>query len=150
MAIIDKNDISMGYGYYDENNVWLRKKFCLISCGDKCNCQPIDKSLYLEMPLIKYIDPYTFGNSQAAVTLAEILNEELNEKYREKVSCFISNHNLLIRHIEDIKDLRTRAIVGQMLIEKVNSSNMILPDKIKSFMKNVVIGNIKQKLIRDE
>lgn len=153
MSIIDMNDIKMGDGYYDENNVWQRTKYCIVDCGDKCTCKPpngiyvIDYSFYEAMPAKTYLDPFTFGNSKAATTLVDILNEIDSEKVTQKVSGFIVRYHSLIKHVEDIKDPTTRSIVGYMFIEKINNSTLEVPDKVKSFMKNVVIGKIKDKLI---
>lgn len=153
MSIIDMNDIKMGDGYYDENNVWQRTKYCIVDCGDKCTCKPpngiyvIDYSFYEAMPAKTYLDPFTFGNSKAATTLVDILNEIDSEKVTQKVSGFIVRYHSLIKHVEDIKDPTTRSIVGYMFIEKINKSTLEVPDKVKSFMKNVVIGKIKDKLI---
>lgn len=27
-------------GYYDENGVWQRTKFCFVDCGERCTCKP--------------------------------------------------------------------------------------------------------------
>ena len=100
--------------------------------------------------IIMQLHPHTFGNSRTAEILVEILNEYGSEKYTEKVSHFVSRNYILINNINDIKDEKTKSIVGQLLIDNVNNSNMILTDKIKSFMKNLIIGKIKAKLIRQE
>lgn len=96
------------------------------------------------------LDKHTFGKNKTAIILAEILNEYNSEKYNEKVSRFVARNYILINNIQDIKDLKTRSIVANLLIREVNNTNMIVPDKIKSFMKNLIIGNIKSKLIRNE
>ena len=28
------------FGYYDENGIWQRQKFCTVSCGALCDCMP--------------------------------------------------------------------------------------------------------------
>lgn len=142
MTIHDRNDIELGRGYYDDNNIW--KKYCFVYCGeDRCDC-------VLSKILVKNetkLDAFTFGNSKAAITLVDILNETDNEKITQKVSGFIVRYHQLIKHAQDIKDPTTRSIVGYMFIEKINNSTLEVPDKVKSFMKNVVIGKIKDKLI---
>lgn len=156
MSIISKNDLIMRDGYYNENNVWVRTKYCFVDCGDRCTCKPpneiyvIDYSFYEAMPTKTYLDPFTFGNSKAATTLVEILNEIDSEKVTQKVSGFIVRYHSLIKHVADIKDPTTRSIVGYMFIEKINKSTLEVPDRVKSFMKNVVIGKIKAELIRGE
>lgn len=96
------------------------------------------------------LDKHTFGKNKTAIILTEILNEYNSEKYNEKVSRFVARNYILINNIQDIKDEKSKLIVGQLLIDSVNNCNVMLPDKIKSFMKNLIIGNIKSKLIRNE
>jgi hypothetical protein len=149
MAIIDKNDVEMGWGYYDEYGRWRKTKHCFVYCGaDRCNCGPPNGEWKRELTNKNVLDPFTFGDSPAAVTLAAILNEINEEKVTQKVSGFVVRYHQLIKHAQDIKDPTTRAIVGHMFIEKINQSTLQIPDKAKSFMKNAVIGRIKDKLIR--
>lgn len=155
MAIIDKNDVNMGDGYYDENNIWRWDKRCFVHRSNKCECNPqnaiyaIDYSMYREPLPDGHLDPFTFGNSKAAVIIVEILNEINNEKITHKVSSFLTRYNTLIRHTQDIKDETSRRIIGYMLIEKINKSILEVPDRVMSYMKNVAISRVKDKLIRN-
>lgn len=151
MSIIDKNDISMGNGYYDENNIWQRIKYCFMYCGkDRCDCGPPNGEWRKESVQIDKLSRYTFGNSKAADILTEKLLRYNNQRYVQTVQSIISNYGELINHIDDIKDSRTKEIVAFMLIDRVNNNPTTLPNDIKSYMKNVIISRIKQRLIRDE
>lgn len=33
-------------GYYDDKGQWQQTKFCIVSCGDRCNCQPPNGQYY--------------------------------------------------------------------------------------------------------
>ena len=35
-------------GFYDDEGNWQRTKFCVISCGDQCDCMPPNMKLYEE------------------------------------------------------------------------------------------------------
>lgn len=36
-----KKIMNMGLGgHYDENGTWTQTKFCLVYCGEGCDCQP--------------------------------------------------------------------------------------------------------------
>lgn len=151
MSIIDMNDIQMGWGHYDENNRWRKTKHCLVYCGeDRCNCGPPNGIWQTDLTNKNILDPFTFGDSPACVTLAELLNEINEEKTTRKVSRFVVRYHTLIKHVLDIKDPMTKSIIGYMFIDKINKSTVQVPEKVKSFMKNTVIGKIKKELIRDE
>lgn len=33
-------------GYYNDHGIWIRTKFCLVSCGDRCTCMPPGNRYY--------------------------------------------------------------------------------------------------------
>jgi len=87
------------------------------------------------------MDDFTYGNSKAAVVLAQILNEHNNQTYTNKVTKICLKVH---RNIEMIQSMSAKCgekiafidmILGQYK-EEINDTN--LPDKIKSFLWNVV------------
>ena len=105
------------------------------------------------------VDNFTFGDSRAAIYLADLLNKEENKKYSRRVSCFLSKYLHFLNQIDltsDILDLTTRQALIQMvrndfikqLDNKVNG--FFLPDRIKSLVRNIFIKNYRAALNGDK
>ena len=86
------------------------------------------------------LDPHTFGDSPAAVTLAEILSQDGYEKIRTKAAAKYNFFCETMWKIFEIKDMPIRAHLFSLVMkdsrEKVNAMNV--PDEVKSFLLNVM------------
>lgn len=81
----------------------------------------------------------TFGNSRAALKLAELVQDDRNS--RRYVSSILSDLGLTIFGIYQVKNPKIRRnlcdVVKRDCLVKINAS--AIPDQVKSYLKNVVL-----------
>jgi hypothetical protein len=93
------------------------------------------------------LDKFTFGNSQTAIDLVDILEEYNNKKYVKKVSAFLHKHNVhvnwLIEHdASEFICLMYRQHLSNIQKEYYSNEN-ILPKRISGRMFNLIITKLK-------
>jgi len=88
----------------------------------------------------KDLDPYTFGDSDAAVTLAKILSQTGYEKYCRKVSTKYHEFCETIWEITDIRNIHIRSYILNLLMKDNRESveKLNLPEDVKSYLLNVM------------
>lgn len=95
------------------------------------------------------LDQYTFGNSSAAINLADMLNKIQDEKITAKVQNKISGILLTCNQIKRIDDANLKYKIFEILYEKVKKQslalddNLLMPQKIKTHMYNVILTHLK-------
>ena len=88
----------------------------------------------------------TFGGTAAAVKLAEILTETNDAKSRRKVSSYLKNINGLMKSIDGIENLDHRRSLATMVLKSISECEMLLPEKVGTFMRNVAVGRVRRSL----
>ena len=88
----------------------------------------------------KELDPYTFGDSPAAITLAKILSQPEHEKCCSRISTKYHEFCELMWGIFSVKNVHQRAALFHLVMkdarEKVDS--MKAPDDVKSYLLNIM------------
>lgn len=91
--------------------------------------------------------PHTFGTTRAAATLIKMLNERNDKNLNRRVTNFISQRNRLVNALEHIPMQRDRKVLGQMLIDSINTSGIAsAPTVVETFAKNVAIAKVRARL----
>jgi hypothetical protein len=92
------------------------------------------------------LDPFTFGDSIAAQVLADRLNEINNPNTLSTVSKFIQSNQIAINGIGTIWNSQARASVAIVYREEIHrrlAKSTTIPEKLKSYIANILIGKIK-------
>jgi len=88
----------------------------------------------------KKLDPYTFGDSKAAVNLAEILSQSGYEKYLSRVSTKYSRFCECMNATSEIRNMSFRSFLCKLIMmdarEKVGK--MKIPEEVKSHLLNIM------------
>ena len=86
------------------------------------------------------LDPYTFGDSKAAINLAKILSEPEHRKYSSKVSVFYGRFNQRMMAIYAVRDFSIRQHLSWLIMkdarDKIGSS--VMPELVKSHLLNIM------------
>lgn len=89
------------------------------------------------------MDPFQYGNSQAAINLVKILEEFGDRRYVRKVTSFLSNNNELIRSIMTVSNPQHRDRLLKLVRYNSVKNEMELPKIIRDHMLNVLAAKIK-------
>ena len=90
------------------------------------------------------LDPFTFGDSTAAVVLTERLVELQNRSLVKRVSSYLEQHNALINEVMTMQSSNARLSVLHLIADRVKSYNPPWPDNITTYVKNVATSKIKK------
>ena len=99
------------------------------------------------------LDPYTYGNSAAAVVLVEKLNAYNDARLTKRISKFIAHNYLMIKALEEMPDRACRQGFASMLRERINEygdGDRDTPDIVLSLSKNILIKALKTKITRPD
>ncbi len=96
------------------------------------------------------LDKHTFGNSLAAITLADILSAEKNDRLTARVSRFIADNAAMLRHVSSIRCASTRLRLINMIGIDVKTKKLKFPTRVESYAKNVVQSHVKTYRESDE
>lgn len=92
------------------------------------------------------INRYMFGNTEAALNLADMLTAEANPIYLRKVGRFLSNNAGMCRTLSQMQNDHHRRAFAKMLKHSILNSNMELPEKIKTHALNVAVGKLRRTM----
>lgn len=90
------------------------------------------------------LDPFTFGDSNAAMVLAERLTELQNRSLVKRVSSYLEQHNSIVNAVATIESRHARMSVLHLITDRVKSYNPSWPDNITTYVKNVATMKIKK------
>lgn len=96
------------------------------------------------------LDKNTFGSSLAAITLADILSAEKNDRLTARVSRFIGDNAATLRHVSNIRCVNTRLRLINMIGTDVKTTKLKFPPRVESYSKNVVQAQVKYYRELDE
>lgn len=96
------------------------------------------------------LDKYTFGNSLAAITLADILSAEKNDHLTARVSRYIRQNASTLRHVSSIKCANTRLRLINMIGDDIKQAKLKFPARVLSYTKNVAQAKVKYYRELDE
>jgi len=88
----------------------------------------------------KNLDPYTFGDSPAAITLAKILSQQGYEKYCRRAARKHHEFCETVWVIHSIKNVSIRSHLLNLLMKenRENVEKINLPEDVKSYLLNVM------------
>jgi len=92
---------------------------------------------------MKEVDPYTYGDFEAAVTLAKMVNKE--RFFAKRISKIWVDYTLGMNQIEKIDSPIKRAIMTlwkDSFIKRIHDNKKI-PEKMKSYLSNIVIARFR-------
>lgn len=93
----------------------------------------------------KPLDQFTFGNSKAAIVLAERLSRLGNDNVIGYVTTVLGQSNSTVKEIQKIHDNRIRAYLLELHSKHVANrilTNPNIPESIKTFANNVAQSKI--------
>lgn len=90
------------------------------------------------------LDPFTFGDSTAAMVLAERLMELQNRSLMKRVSSYLEQHNSIVNAVSTIHSRHARHSVLHLIADRVKSYNPPWPENITTYVKNVATAKIKK------
>jgi hypothetical protein len=96
----------------------------------------------MNMPL----NEFTFGNTKAAVVLAERLSTLNNRYVTAYITMMLSQSNETVKEIDKIHNSRTRAYLASLHAKDVAfriNNNVRLPERIATYANNVAQSKIK-------
>ena len=95
------------------------------------------------------IDLYTFGNSDAAITLAKILSQAGYERCRKKAATKFREFCTIMKQLDKIDDISIRVVLSKLLMENARNSVKFLkiPEEVKSYLLNVMNAVYKVKAV---
>ena len=101
----------------------------------------------IHKPLKNKIDPRTFGGTQAAINLADVVNKLDSQRVLEKVKTFLDHHLQKSRDIIG-SNLQNKVHIFNLLVKdsvaKIQRSN--LPPLAKTHLANVIVADYRSWL----
>lgn len=94
------------------------------------------------------LEKNTFGNSDCAQNLVKILIEINDEKITTKVSRFLISNNKIIHSLSKIEDNDVQKTLAQLYRASLLKSEITVPEKVKTHAINVLIGRLRDEVIR--
>lgn len=89
--------------------------------------------------------PTTFGDSQAAITLAKILDQRDDRNLRRSVSSFWGNYNRGIKEIRAIKNVPIRrSLMIAWRETAVNRIARFSDTEIVTYLRNIVVAKFRE------
>ena len=91
------------------------------------------------------LDPYTFGDSKAAINLADMLSKPEFRHCAGKVSSTLCHFNETMTELRGIKNVSVRVHIYHLVMEdaKRRAEVMVLPEIVKTHMLNVMMKSHK-------
>ena len=97
------------------------------------------------------MDKYNFGDSPAAIILVELVTEIPSDyernKVRRKVSRFFCDYNAVFTQLHALESKKTKSFLFNLLRKEVLEKKLDLPTKIETYSKNVLVSQLREKLI---
>ena len=96
----------------------------------------------------KELDPYTFGNSAAAITLAKILSQEGYDKYCKRVSTKYHDFCQVMWAIFEIKDVHVRSSLFHLVWvdSRQRATKINVPAEVRSYLLNIMKATYKMNI----
>ena len=89
------------------------------------------------------MDKTTFGDSQAAIDLAKILEKFDNNKYTKKVGRHFERYGKGLSELKFIRDKNIQSFMAILWRDAMLERTENFPDEIKRFVKNVMAGQYR-------
>lgn len=87
-----------------------------------------------------------FGNTEAALNLADMLTTEANPAYVRKVGRFLSHYAAVTKTLRNIPNDNHRRHLAELLKQDIMASDMQVPEKIKTHAINIATGRLRRTM----
>lgn len=95
------------------------------------------------------VDQFTFGKSQASITLAKLLEEEDDSNVMRAVSQILTQSNSVNKLIMQVDTHRGRMYLMMLHRRDVKTriaESTVFPTRIQTYLANVAIGHMKEAM----
>lgn len=94
------------------------------------------------------MDSTTFGNSECALNLIKILEEEANPVVQKSISRYLVSNNKIIKELAKIEDKQVRLSLSELYRKEIINSQIKVPSKVLTHAKNILIGRLRDSVFR--
>lgn len=98
------------------------------------------------------LDPYSFGNTEAAVNLSDIISKLDRPLITRKVSRTLAKHNIFIKKLAEIKDqsFKEQVFYSYQKYLPYTFEKSVLPEFIKNHILNILYARLRDVVWRGD